>query len=204
MQPPQIILASASPRRRELLDQIGVRYSVSPVDIDETPGQDEPPERYVYRVASEKAAKAKQGDKSGFPVLAADTAVVLDDTIMGKPATMADAVSMLTQLSGRTHQVYSAVSLWGEEHWQVLNVTDVVFRELSGDEIINYWKTGEPQDKAGAYALQGLGALFVQKLSGSYSGVVGLPLFETAGLLAMAGIKTALQSELLHSSIKYS
>lgn len=204
MQTPQIILASASPRRRELLDQIGVRYLVRPVEIDETPEIDESPEHYVVRVAEDKAARAKQDDYSGLPVLAADTAVVLDGMILGKPAARADAVSMLTHLSGRTHQVYSAVSLWGIQHWQALNITNVVFRELTRNEIIHYWETGEPADKAGSYAVQGLGALFVQKISGSFSGVVGLPLFETAGLLAKAGIKTALQSELLHPSIKYS
>ena len=195
MEPPQIILASASPRRKELLDQIGVRYLVRPVDIDETPEKDEPPEHYVVRVAYDKAIRAKQDDISGLPILAADTTVVLDGMILGKPATESDAISMLMRLSGRTHQVYSAVSLWGEAYWQTLNITDVVFRELTRKEVLSYWQTGEPADKAGAYAIQGLGAVFVENISGSFSGVVGLPLFETARLLAKAGIRTAMQSE---------
>lgn len=192
MESPQIMLASASPRRRELLDQIGVRYLVRPVEIDEAPEPGEHPEKYVVRVAFDKADRARQDDISGLPILAADTAVVLDGMIMGKPATEADAISMLMHLSGRKHQVYSAVSLWGNEHWQVLSVTDVVFRELTRKEILSYWQTGEPADKAGAYAIQGLGAVFVENISGSFSGVVGLPLFETAGLLTKAGIRTAL------------
>lgn len=204
MQNPQIILASASPRRRELLDQIGVRYQVRPVEVDETPDKNESPEHYVVRVAADKAARAKREDTGGLPVLAADTAVVLNGMILGKPKDKVDAVSMLTLLSGNTHQVYSAVTLWGKRHWQALNVTDVAFRKLTGYEIANYWQTGEPADKAGAYAIQGLGALFVQKIAGSFSGVVGLPLYETAGLLDKAGIKTALQRELLHPSTKYS
>lgn len=194
MESPQIILASASPRRRELLDQIGVRYLVRPVEIDEAPEQDEPPEKYVVRVAFDKAIRARQDDTSGLPILTADTAVVLNGMILGKPERESDAISMLMRLSGRTHKVYSAVSLWGKDHWQALNVTDVIFRELTRKEIQSYWLTGEPADKAGAYAIQGLGAVFVEKISGSFSGVVGLPLFETVGLLAKEGIRTALET----------
>ena len=188
METPQIILASASPRRCELLDQIGVTYRVNPVDIDETPLEGEGPDEYVNRVAADKSLQAwRQGDKQ-IPVLSADTVVVLNGMIMGKPRNREDAIIMLTRLSGRTHQVYSAVSLRGSEHWQALNITDVTFKTITRSEILSYWRTGEPEDKAGAYAIQGIGSLFVQKISGSFSAVVGLPLFETADLLLKAGI----------------
>ncbi|MGR9072189.1 MAG: Maf family protein [Gammaproteobacteria bacterium] len=189
MKSPQIVLASASPRRRELLDQIGVTYRVSPVSLDETPLPAEAPEAYVVRVASEKSDLAWDQSDKRIPVLSADTAVVLDGIIMGKPANEADAEGMLKRLSGTTHQVYSAVSLRTPEcSWQALNVTDVTFRDLTLSEIRSYWRTGEPCDKAGAYAIQGIGGLFVRKISGSFSGVMGLPLFETAQLLSKAGI----------------
>jgi septum formation protein len=184
----QIILASASPRRSALLDQIGVRYRVKPVDVDETPLLNETPEAYVRRVASEKALLAARLDAGGLPVLAADTAVIVDGEILGKPQHRDDALAMLGKLSGRTHQVYSAVSLHAQQHWQALSVTDVTFRDIGEREMQAYWQSGEPRDKAGAYAIQGLGAVFVQSISGSFSGVVGLPLFETAALLHVAGI----------------
>lgn len=185
----QLILASASPRRRELLDQIGVVYAVQPVQVDERPLPGETPERYVLRVTAAKAAAVKQVYDGDLPVLSADTAVVLDGHIMGKPESERQAVQMLSRLSGTTHQVYSAVSLWNDEHRQALNITEVSFRELSLSEIRAYWRTGEPADKAGAYAIQGLGSIFVRRISGSFSGVMGLPLFETAELLTRAGIQ---------------
>jgi septum formation protein len=186
----RIILASASPRRQELLDQIKVTYQVSPVDIDETPLPGEAPGDYVCRIAAEKSAACfARGAISGLPVLAADTAVVLGSQIMGKPRDQEDAVAMLRQLSGLTHQVYSAVSLRGREHVQALSMTEVTFRTLTDFEILAYWRCGEPADKAGAYAIQGLGSLFVESIKGSYSGVVGLPLFETAELLSKQGIE---------------
>ena len=186
----RIILASASPRRRELLDQIKVTYRVIPVDIDETPWPGEPPKDYVCRIAAEKsAAGLARSDASGLPVLAADTAVVLSDRILVKPKDRDDALAMLEQLSGKTHQVYSAVSLRGQTHGQALSITDVTFRTLTHREILAYWRSGEPADKAGAYAIQGLGGLFVESIKGSYSGVVGLPLFETAELLSKQGIE---------------
>lgn len=184
----QLILASASPRRRELLDQIGVSYKVHAVDLDETPLINEAPSAYVQRVAADKSAACLQILQTDLPVLAADTAVVLGDLIMGKPIDEDDAIHMLTQLSGRTHQVYSAISLRGNEHWQALAITDVSFRQLTLDEIKAYWQTGEPADKAGSYAIQGLGSVFVESIKGSFSGVVGLPVFETAQLLAKQGI----------------
>jgi septum formation protein len=184
----QLILASASPRRRALLDQIGVRYRVKPVDVDEAPLPNETPEAYVRRVASEKALLAARLEAGGVPVLAADTAVIVGGEILGKPQHRDAALAMLGKLSGRTHQVYSAVSLHAEQHWQALSVTEVTFRELAEAEMLAYWQSGEPRDKAGAYAIQGLGAVFVQSIRGSFSGVVGLPLFETAALLHAAGI----------------
>lgn len=185
----QIILASASPRRRELLDQIKVSYHVHAVDLDETPLPNEQPLAYVQRVAAEKSALCVAELKPTLPVLAADTSVILGNIIMGKPKDQADALAMLMQLSGRTHQVVSALSLRGREHFQALSITEVTFRSLSEIEILDYWRTGEPIDKAGSYAIQGLGGLFVQSIVGSFSGVVGLPLFETAQLLSKQGIE---------------
>lgn len=185
----RIILASASPRRQELLDQIKVTYTVIPVAIDETPLPNEAPKDYVIRIASEKSAACLlRSSESGMPVLAADTAVVLGNRIMGKPRDKDDAIDMLRQLSGKTHQVYSAVSFRGRQHWQALSITDVAFRTLTDREMLAYWHCGEPADKAGGYAIQGLGSLFVESINGSYSGVMGLPLFETARILAKQGI----------------
>ena len=185
----QIILASASPRRKELLDQIKVTYNVYPVDLDETPLPDETPLDYVQRLAAEKSAACMAQLNTEIPVLAADTAVVLGDLIMGKPKDQADALAMLTQLSGKTHQVYSAISLRGREHSQAVSITEVTFRRLTEREILAYWHSGEPVDKAGSYAIQGMGGVFVESIKGSFSGVVGLPLFETAELLSKQGIE---------------
>ncbi len=181
----QLILASASPRRRELLDQMGIQYYVAPVGLNETPLANEQPAVYVQRIAAEKSAAVKDAQ---IPVLAADTAVVLGNIIFGKPEHKNHALQMLSQLSGRTHQVYTAVSLRGQEHWQILSMTEVTFKNLSEQEMIAYWTTGEPKDKAGAYAIQGVGAMFVEAISGSFSGVVGLPIFETVEILAKEGI----------------
>jgi len=187
--PAQVILASASPRRKELLEQIRVRYRVNPVNIDETPLLNESPETYVRRLAAEKSAACLAQCGKSLPVLGADTAVVLGGMIMGKPKDQADAMAMLQQLSGQTHQVFTALSLRGRQHWQALTVTEVTFRALTASEIAAYWQTGEPVDKAGSYAIQGLGGIFVESIRGSFSGVVGLPLFETAELLAKQGIE---------------
>jgi len=184
----QIILASASPRRQELLDQINVTYKVYPVDIDETPRANELPLAYVQRIAAEKSAACKARLTPDIPILAADTTVVLGNMIMGKPKNQADALAMLMLLSGKTHQVYSAISLRGLEHGQAVSVTEVTFRHLNEQELLAYWQSGEPLDKAGSYAIQGMGALFVQAIKGSFSGVVGLPLFETAELLSNQGV----------------
>jgi septum formation protein len=184
----QIILASASPRRQELLDQINVTYKVYPVDIDETPRANESPLAYVQRLAAEKSAACKARLNPDRPILAADTTVVLGEMIMGKPKDQADALEMLMRLSGKTHQVYSAISVRGRVHGQAVSVTKVTFRHLNEQEILAYWQSGEPLDKAGSYAIQGLGALFVEAIKGSFSGVVGLPLFETAELLSNQGV----------------
>ena len=185
----QIILASASPRRKELLDQIKVSYQVYPVDLDETPLPNEKPLAYVRRLAAEKSAACVAQLKTDKPVLAADTSVILGNVIMGKPQNQVEAIAMLSQLSGRTHQVYSAISLRGREHSQAVSITEVKFRRLTQQEILDYWYTGEPLDKAGSYAIQGLGGMFVESIVGSFSGVVGLPLFETAQLLSKQGIE---------------
>jgi septum formation protein len=181
-------LASASPRRRQLLDLIGVPHLVTPADIDETPRGSEPADAYVLRLAREKAAAVWARD-AGLPVLAADTTVVVDDEILGKPGTEADASYMLGKLSGREHRVHTGVALQAASGVQaVLSSTQVRFAPLSAAQIRAYWASGEPQGKAGAYAIQGLGAVFVAHIAGSYTGVMGLPLFETATLLRAAGI----------------
>ena len=189
----QIILASASPRRKQLLAQINITPIIHPVHLDETPLLREKPLAYVQRLAAEKSALCADSLaailKTDMPILAADTAVVLGDTIMGKPKDQAEAIAMLSSLSGKTHSVYSAISLRGKQHWEAVSVTEVTFRTLSDSEMLAYWNTGEPVDKAGSYAIQGLGGHFVKSIQGSYSGVMGLPLFETAELLAKQGIE---------------
>ncbi|PPK52977.1 Maf family protein [Marinobacter persicus] len=183
----QLILASASPRRTELLTSIGVSFDVQPADIDETPGPDETAYDYVERLAREKAEAVALSNPHQL-VMGSDTSVVLEGEILGKPATQAEARSMLTRLSGNTHQVMTAVALVGKGQCQsVVSVTNVTFRQLEAGEIDAYIATGEPMDKAGGYGIQGLGGIFVTDLQGSYSAVVGLPLQETAALLAQAG-----------------
>ena len=187
-----LYLASQSPRRRQLLEQIGVRFAVKIADIDETIIPDESPEQHVQRLAFEKANAiwTTLSETTKLPVLGADTIVCLDGEILGKPSDQASASSMLRSLSGREHQVITGVALISERHSVCVNVSQVSFRELSQLEIDNYWATGEPIDKAGGYAIQGRAATFVSQLRGSFSGVVGLPLFETAQLLAEFNIPT--------------
>jgi nucleoside triphosphate pyrophosphatase len=185
---PLLCLASTSPRRRELLAQIGVPHSVSAAHIDEAVLPGEGAADYVVRMACAKAG-AVHGRGGGLPVLAADTTVVIDGLICGKPADEAQAVAMLQRLSGRSHQVLTAVALAADAGVAFrLSASEVRFRRLSRAECAAYWRTGEPRDKAGGYAVQGRAAVFIEHLSGSYSGVMGLPLFETAQLLAAAGI----------------
>ncbi|MCM2131093.1 Maf family protein [Larsenimonas rhizosphaerae] len=181
-------LASASPRRRELLASIGIMAEGQGVDIDETPRPDEAPLALVARLAEEKARAGHAGHPERV-VLGSDTVVVVDNTILGKPADRDDFIATMQRLSGRRHQVMTGVCVIGPAG--VLTdtvVTEVQFRTLTPDEPAAYWETGEPQDKAGGYAVQGLGAVFVTRLEGSYSAVVGLPLAESAALLARQGI----------------
>lgn len=187
-----IVLASASERRSRLLAQIGVRHEAVPADLDETPAPGESPSNYVQRLARDKAQAGFRalGTGASRPVLGADTTVVLDGRIYGKPADEAECVGMLLSLSGRCHEVLSAVALFdGVKLWEDLNLSRVTFRALDATECRRYWASGEPAGKAGAYAIQGLGAVFVARLEGSFSGVMGLPLFETAALLDAAGVR---------------
>lgn len=192
-----LVLASASPRRKELLAQLVKRFEVCPADIDEAPYENEGAVDYVLRMAREKAQaaaeklKAKRNEIENVVILASDTSVVVDGVILGKPSCFEDSKRMLRLLSGRDHQVMTSICLYDlhREHVQLTNVTsNVSFRALSDVEIAQYWQSGEPQDKAGSYAIQGLGAVFVRSVSGSYSAVVGLPLYETSQLLALFGI----------------
>ncbi|HEV7432360.1 MAG TPA: Maf family protein [Steroidobacteraceae bacterium] len=184
--PPVLVLASASPRRRELLWQIGVAHRIAVANVDETPRSGETAAECVRRLA---VAKAIEVPEPRLPVLGADTAVVLDGELLGKPRDRDSAMSMLSRLSGRSHRVLTAVALVHGRDSQVrLSESEVEFRTLAPAECARYWDSGEPRDKAGGYAIQGLGAVFVARLLGSYSGVMGLPLFETAALLDAAGV----------------
>ena len=190
-----LVLASSSPRRRELLSQIGVQFEVVVQPVDEAQFPEESPVDYVCRLARAKAAVVNEQERQGQgrPVLGADTIVVVDSLVLGKPQDRDDAVRMLTLLSGRRHQVMSAVCLMqGDRSDLRLSSSVVGFRPLSATDIQDYWQSGEPTGKAGAYAVQGLGALFINSLEGSYSGVVGLPLYETAELLAAYSVATLL------------
>ncbi|KRW66940.1 septum formation protein Maf [Pseudomonas sp. TTU2014-096BSC] len=185
-----LFLASASPRRRELLTQIGVPFELLLITLDETPLPAERPEAYVQRLAREKALAgwAAVNDDSAA-VLGADTTVVIDERILGKPADRAEGLLMLESLSDREHHVLTAVALATRDACEVRLVTSRVrFRRIERAEAEAYWASGEPCDKAGGYAIQGWGAVFVAELRGSYSAVVGLPLCETAQLLDQAGI----------------
>ena len=185
-----VYLASGSPRRRELLTQIGVPFHVLNAPVDERVEAGEAPEAYVMRMARAKAAAGRDSaGGSPVPVLAADTAVILDDEILLKPADREHGERMLLALAGRTHRVLTAVSLAlpaGIE--SRLSRSEVTMRPISAAEAREYWDTGEPHDKAGGYAVQGRAAIFIAALAGSYSGVMGLPLYETAELLEAAGV----------------
>ena len=183
-----ILLASASERRSRLLAQIGVRHRIQATEIDETPLAGEAPAAYVTRLAAAKARAAVDG--ASCPVLAADTTVVLEGSIFGKPADEAECMAMLSTLAGRRHDVLTAVALWHDGHLaEALATSHVTFRAIDAAESRRYWATGEPAGKAGAYAIQGFGAVFVRSLEGSFSNVVGLPLFETSALLDAAGVR---------------
>lgn len=195
--PNRIYLASASPRRRELLQQIGLAHEV--LRVPAPPGEDEPqlpgesPDVYVLRTAREKAVRGEQWVRSqglpALPVLAADTTVILDGAVLGKPADRADALRILQALSDTTHEVHTAVILAANgQLYESVSITQVAMRATSAAERERYCDSGEPYGKAGAYGIQGLASVFIERIAGSYSGVMGLPLFETAQLLAQAGI----------------
>ena len=189
MDSPDLVLASGSPRRLQLLAALGLRCEVAPVDIDETPRPGEAPPDCARRLAVAKAAAAVARSSAGRLVLAADTVVALRDEILGKPADAADAARMLRRLSGRRHEVHTAVAAQcGETIACRLSSSRVTFRNLTDQEIEAYVATGGSLDKAGAYGIQGLAAIFVTRLDGSYSGVVGLPIYETAELLGAFGV----------------
>lgn len=191
MPAPKLHLASSSPRRAELLRALKLQFTAAGTEIAETRLPGESPREMVRRLAAAKAAAAPiDDDDESAVVLGADTAVVLDDVVFGKPVDQADGVRMLLALSSRSHQVLTAVALRSARGIDTaLSTSNVRFREIRRDEAIAYWQSGEPHDKAGAYAIQGIGGVFVQALEGSYTGVVGLPVFETTRLLASAGIE---------------
>ncbi|MDB4837504.1 Maf family nucleotide pyrophosphatase [Marinomonas sp.] len=197
-----LFLASASPRRKELLGLLVSEFEILPANIDETPHQGEPAKEYVIRMAIEKAKAAAIlysenhcSDKailSQAPIfLSSDTSVVVDDSILGKPTSLNDSQVMLRQLSGRSHNVMTSICFYQPDRDHMITqcvVSCVTFRPISNIEIEQYWRSGEPKDKAGSYGIQGLGSIFVESISGSYSGIVGLPLFEVALLLKQFGI----------------
>ncbi len=189
MKPEFVYLASASPRRRQLLHQLGLAVRSCPPHIDETRHAGENAAAYVQRLAAAKVRAAVPVPcLPPAPVIAADTAVVVDGEILGKPVDAASGCAMLARLSGREHEVWTAVAVADDRNCELaLSRSRVRFRTISSGEAAAYWASGEPRDKAGGYAIQGLGAVFVCDLSGSYSGVMGLPLFETAQLLARLG-----------------
>ncbi len=185
-----LILASQSPRRAELLTQLNVSFEKSVADIDETPWTQESATDYVARMAREKVTKVASTVCADSAVLGSDTSVVIDGVILGKPADFNDFSNMMQSLSNRKHQVMTSVCIqYRGELYESLVITDVSFKSLSEQEILWYWHTGEPADKAGGYGIQGLGGQFVTRIEGSYSAVVGLPLYETSQLLEQIGLK---------------
>jgi septum formation protein len=198
---PALILASQSPRRKELLSQLGYVFQTISADIDETVIEGELPPAYVLRLAIEKAQVVAKHQTTDCVVLGSDTSVIFDHHILGKPANIENCCEQLLMLSNNTHQVITAIAaVRGGQVISSLVSTDVTFKKLSINEIERYWQTGEPQDKAGAYGIQGIGGQFVKQINGSYSAVVGLPLYETATLLAEFGLPTAIQQNTTTSS----
>lgn len=188
MNSPKLILASGSPRRRQLLEQLGLTFAIEPPDIDETLNERESAQDYVTRLSAEKAATVSSRHPESV-ILAADTTVVLGDRILGKPVDREDGIAMLTALSDTSHDVLTGVTVSsGQQRSSICICTNVQFRKLNAEEMVYYWGTGEPADKAGGYGLQGIGAVFVESLTGSYTNVIGLPLPETVALLRAYGI----------------
>lgn len=182
-----IILASQSPRRAELLTQVGIAYRVAPADIDEQMLSGEGAADFVERIAIAKA-RAVHKNHPDQVVLGADTVVVLDHRVFAKPRDRSEGIEMLLTLAGRTHEVLSGVAIVAEHTHYALNISRVQLRAIDAAEAAAYWDTGEPCDKAGGYAVQGLAAAFIERIEGSYSGIMGLPLFETVQLLERADV----------------
>ena len=186
-----LILASQSPRRKALLSQLGYQFDCISADIDESQLEGENASQYVNRLALAKAQRIAKNQRDTVTVLGSDTTVVYQNTLLGKPETLAESIQILSMLSNNTHQVLTSVAVvQGDRHKVIEVITNVTFKALSEQEIINYWHTNEPQDKAGSYGIQGIGGQFVTHISGSYSAVVGLPLYETAQLLAEFNLPT--------------
>lgn len=189
----KLVLASQSPRRKELLMQLGYQFQCVPADVDESVKLNESAEHYVNRLAKDKAIKVAEQQDKNTVVLGSDTSVVFQQHILGKPTSLDDCIRMLSMLSGEKHQVITSVAVVQNKCVEVVTViTDVEFKSLTEEEIIRYWHTGEPKDKAGAYGIQGIGGQFVKQIQGSYSAVVGLPLYETAKLLSAFAVDAAL------------
>jgi septum formation protein len=188
-----LILASQSPRRQQLLEQLGYQFKCLPANIDESILANESAQQYVTRLALAKAKCIAKNQPDSSLVLGCDTSVVINQQILGKPTSEADCLRILGLLSGKVHQVQTAVSLVNAEFSKtVLVTTEVEFKVLSHSEIKQYWLTGEPQDKAGAYGIQGIGGQFVKHIAGSYSAVVGLPLYQTVQLLNDCGLPSVM------------
>ena len=182
-----MILASQSPRRRDLLQLITSDFRVIPADVDETPCEGETPNHHVARLAQAKALAVSSHADVGELIIGSDTTVSVDGLILNKPTDQSDFLCMMERLSGKTHQVYSGICILLDDHADVRIVrTDVTFRELTAEERLHYWQTGEPADKAGGYGIQGLAARFVESIHGSYTNVVGLPLVELEAMLKSA------------------
>ena len=191
---PVLILASQSPRRKELLSQLGYQFETISADIDESIIDNELPRDYVLRLAIEKASVVAQNQATDSVVLGSDTSVIFEQHILGKPESLEDCCKQLLMLSNNTHQVLTAIAVIKNNNiYSEIISTDVTFKALSIEEIHRYWHTSEPQDKAGSYGIQGIGGQFVKQIKGSYSAVVGLPLYETAKLLAELDYPTPIQ-----------
>lgn len=187
--PPQLLLASQSPRRSELLSQIGINFSVVLPKVLEQRGEGESPRDYVARLSEEKAVAGWKLSDRALPVLGADTVVVCESDVLEKPANKSEAMAMLLKLSGRKHQVMSGVTIVSDEGITTeVSTTDVTFKSISEGEVERYWETDEPKDKAGSYGIQGLGAVFVESINGSYSNVVGLPIEILPTMFAVHGV----------------
>lgn len=196
-----LYLGSNSPRRMEILTQLGYRVVKLPADIDETVRQNEDPARYVQRMAEEKNRTAltlfceTNGTMPDFPLITADTCVVSDGIILGKPRSQAEAIEFLNRLSGKQHTVLTAICIHYRGNAENrIQTNRVVFKSLTAEEIIAYVQSGEPMDKAGAYSVQGIGGIFIRSIEGSFSGIMGLPVYETVSMLQDLGYRSPLSA----------